>query len=188
MLYSWSSKIYHLWKTEVSFPKEQMILINLNFTYGVFEEYRESWLNDVIDVIKSLKLKYQISQHHADNGKIDSKFLSMDNVYEAITNSTLVVSRFSTIISESLSLGKPVVYYNPHKEKSPIYNNPQNAFSISKNKESLKKMIIKEILESKNVRKRAKNFLNNHFNILSPIPHAEIASNKIIEITELNDK
>ena len=181
-------KIYKLWKTEISFPKKIKILINLNFTYGVFEEFRDSWLNDVIDAIQCLGLSFKISQHHADKSKINKDLLCKYNVYDEIKTSTLVVSRFSTVISEALALGKPVVYHNPHCEKSPIYNNPLNAFSISNNKETLMKMILKEISESKSVRRRAEDFLDNHFNVLSSVSHAELAANKIIEITELNDK
>jgi hypothetical protein len=181
-------KIYSLWNSKVFFPKKITILINLNFTYGVMEEFRESWLNEVTQAITSLGIKYKISQHHADNGIVDSKVLTKANVYEAIKDSTLVVSRFSTIISESLALGKPVVYHNPHNEESPMYKNPLNAFSISQDMHSLKKMIIKELSNLKDVRERAKNFLNNNFNILSKTPHAELAAKKIIEITEYDDR
>lgn len=175
-------KMYSMWNSDVKFPKKNIVMINVNFTYGTFEDKRDFWLNEVITACKELKLDYIISQHHADKGDLSGFNLSTDNIYDTIKKSSIVISRFSTVISESLALGKPVVYHNPHNEKVKLYKNPKNAFSISYDITSLIKKIQFEIDRMFNVRERAIDFLDDQFNITSPEKPAIIAANKINKI------
>jgi hypothetical protein len=175
-------KMYDMWHTEVKFPQKILVMINVNFTYGTFEEKRDFWLNEVIDACKILNLDYIISQHHADKGDLSNFNLSSDNVYETIKRSSIVISRFSTVISESLALGKPVVYHNPHNEKVKLYKNPENAFSISYDTNSLVEKMKFEIDRIFNVRERATIFLDNQFNIMSHEQPAVMAAKKINKI------
>jgi len=175
-------KMYDMWHTEVKFPQKILVMINVNFTYGTFEEKRDFWLNEVIDACKILNLDYIISQHHADKGDLSNFNLSSDNVYETIKKSSIVISRFSTVISESLALGKPVVYHNPHNEKVKLYKNPENAFSISYDTNSLVEKMKFEIDRIFNVRERATIFLDNQFNIMSHEQPAVMAAKKINKI------
>lgn len=175
-------KMYDMWHTEVKFPQKILVMINVNFTYGTFEDKRDFWLNEVITACKMLNLDYIISQHHADKGDLSNFNLSSDTAYETIKKSSIVISRFSTIISESLALGKPVVYHNPHNEKVKLYKNPQNAFSISYDINSLVEKMKFEIDRISNVRERATIFLNNQFNIMSLEQPAVMAAEKINKI------
>lgn len=175
-------KMYDMWNSNVEFPEKIMVMINVNFTYGTFEDKRDLWLNEVVMACKMLNLDYIISQHHADRGDLSNFNLSTDNIYDTIKKSSVVISRFSTVISESLALGKPVVYHNPHNEKVKLYKNPRNAFSISTDTNSLVEKIKFELGRISNVRQRAVEFLDNQFNITSLEKPAIMAAKKINKI------
>ena len=96
-------------------------LINCNFTYGIYETVRDVWLNDITSVLDAEKIPFQISQHPRDNGDLSiygDKVLP-SNAFEIgnqIENSTLIITRFSSLIHEGLLQDKAVIYYNPHRE------------------------------------------------------------------------
>ncbi len=95
-------------------------LINCNFTYNIFEEVRTAWLDDVTSALDELGTDYLISQHPRDKGDlgryknvIRSSSTGMD---EQLGKAGLLITRFSSLIHESLIRRVPVVYYNPHYE------------------------------------------------------------------------
>jgi len=96
-------------------------LINCNFTYGIFEEVRYDWLDDVTAVLDDLGISYLISQHPRDTGDLSKykKHLrsSGDKVTKQIDKAGVLITRFSSLIHESLTRKVPVVYYNPHDEQ-----------------------------------------------------------------------
>jgi|GEM_PF-6250463 len=97
------------------------VMINCNFTYGIHEDVREDWLNNIIEVLKELELSYFISQHPRDTGNLSNYknvFKSNVDVVESqIRNAKILITRFSSLAHESLLMDKYVVYFNPHKEK-----------------------------------------------------------------------
>lgn len=96
------------------------VLVNCNFTYGIYENFREQWLQDVSSILQSEKVPYSISQHPRDNGDIENygKIInsSASKIQEQLSNTKLLITRFSSLIHEALFLKIPVIYYNPHKE------------------------------------------------------------------------
>ncbi|WP_321312882.1 hypothetical protein [Halarcobacter sp.] len=178
-------KMFDMWNSPVTFPDEHLVMINVNFTYGTYEEVRELWLEQVIEACNILNLNYIIAQHHADKGELSTFYnVSEDDIYTTIKKSTIVISRFSTIICESLAYGKPVVYHNPHNELVKLYKNPKGAYSISTDTNSLVKMIRYELSNRLNIRQRAKEFLDDQFNILSRKNPIDVAATKIKNIIE----
>lgn len=97
------------------------VLINCNFTYNIYEEIRTEWLDDITTSLDELGINYLISQHPRDNGNLSKykKYIrsSSSNLKQQIENAGLVITRFSSLIHESLIEGIPVIYYNPHNEK-----------------------------------------------------------------------
>jgi len=178
-------KMYHLYKEDLHVPKKDLVVINVNFTYGTFVEVRDMWLGEVIEACKLLNLDYIITQHHADHGDLRKYNVSMENVYDTIRKSSIVVSRFSTVISEALALGKKVIYHNPHNEKVQLYKNPLGAYSISCNKEELIEKIQFELEYNTNQRERVNKFLDKQFNINSEVEPAILAAQKIKEIKNI---
>lgn len=110
---------------EKQLPPEPRVFINCNFTYGEWEDSRETWMSDVLSLCHELELDYLISKHPRDTSEWDDPNLvesSAFTVKEQLLSCSLVVSRFSSIPYEGLSLGRQVVYYNPHGETPRTFN------------------------------------------------------------------
>ncbi len=181
-------KMYNMYRETVNFPNQDKVVINVNFTYGTFEEVRENWVNDIKSVCDELNLPYTIAQHHADNGKFSSDDVSSENIYDTIRKNTIVISRFSTVILESLALGKPVVYYNPHNETVKLYKSPMSAYDIASDRHTLKQAIVNSLLNKEHIRQQAFEFLDKKCNISSPIPPAKLAAYRIKNLLDERDK
>lgn len=96
-------------------------LVNCNFTYGVFEQSREKWLSDILTSLNSNNQDYIISQHPRDTGDL-RQFKNVhssesSSITDDLKQSAFVITRFSSLVHETLIQGKPVIYYNPHGEK-----------------------------------------------------------------------
>ena len=142
--------------------KEKLVGINCNFSYGLYADVANRWIDDVISVVKSKYFNYQISQHIGDNTNLKGLNVYTGSLYELIEESTVFISRFSTAIIESLLMGIPVIYYNPHKEDQDTYLNPMGAFPKPTNKKELGDAI-DDILGNKSKwLAGAENFLDSH--------------------------
>lgn len=102
--------------------KDLKVLINSNFTYGIFEDIRDQWLDDIVSVLTKNNIDFKISQHPRDMGDLSrfgDKVLESNSkrVSQQIEMSDVIITRFSSLIHESVLKGKNVVYYNPHNEK-----------------------------------------------------------------------
>jgi hypothetical protein len=108
----------HLLSESASLGNE--VLINCNFTYGIFENVRDAWLADIDRSLNQLNQSYFISQHPRDKGDLSLYknviSSSADSIHNQIKRAKIVVTRFSSIIHEALFYEVPVVYYNPHNE------------------------------------------------------------------------
>ncbi len=175
-------KLFTLYREPIHFPSEDVVVINVNFTYGSFEEQRSAWLQQVIAACDTLQLKYVITQHHADNGNLENYNVSTKTMYDTIRQGSIIVSRFSTIVLESLTLGKPVVYFNPHNEKVSLYKEPLGAFSIAETAAELIDKLCYELKFKRTTRERAQIFLDKKCNISCNVPPAKLAAKEIVKL------
>jgi hypothetical protein len=108
------------------------VLINMNFTYGVLQDAQESWLWEAVDAARRAGTPYEISVHPAQkNLPTDpavQEHICVDPFSHALMRSGVLVSRFSTVLYESMAMGVPVIYLNPHGEKVPTFQDPDGAF------------------------------------------------------------
>lgn len=123
------------------------LLINCNFTYNIFEEVREKWIHDITSIANEEGLSFKISQHPRDKGDLSmykDLVIKSDSssVEQQISESKIIITRFSSLIHEAILQKKYVIYYNPHKE-SMLYNfRFNNKFLFhAENKEALKKIL-----------------------------------------------
>jgi len=108
--------------SKTTMPKNPMILINCNFTYDMYEEHRDQWINDIVSICDQLNIPYFISHHPRDQGQYKNSVRSrVDSVVDQLNKATLVISRFSSIIIEAIQTHTPTIYYNPHGETERIY-------------------------------------------------------------------
>ena len=112
--------------TPVQLPDTPSILINLNFSYiktkPDYETHGQAWLKDILSVMASEKIDYRISQHPRDEVPCDDNNLIKSNaskIKDQLISSTIIITRFSSVIFEALALGRHVIYYNPHGEPMP---------------------------------------------------------------------
>jgi hypothetical protein len=175
-------------KEEIMFPKKDLVVINLSFVALTYNDDSKYWLEEVVSACDNLNLDYIISQHPTDKTDLTS-FKNVTNlkIYDAIKRGTLIISRFSTVILESLAFGKPVVYHKPKKETNPLFNENLNSFSISYTQEELKEKIPYEIARKYDVRERSNLFLHKQCNINSEQAPATLAAEHIKMILKRKD-
>lgn len=178
-------RIDPLLSEEPVFPHADEILVNCNFTYGIYEEQRMKWVHDVITVLSELDLRYKINQHPSDDGDLCNFIVSSKDFISDLRNCSLLISRFSGCILESLALGKPCVYYDSFNESIPKFKQPLGAYSRAISRETLKASIINELTEKEEVRKKAKRFLELHLSSSSIEPTSHRIAKKIF--SRLND-
>lgn len=132
-------------------PADKLALVNVNFTYGVFEDYRDIWVNDVVDTCKEHNINYLLSQHPRDNGDFTGYNLLKSNpllVHDNIRGCSVLISRFSALLTEAICLGRPCIYYNPHGEELHYkFNADDVMFFYATNKEELS-AALKKITEA----------------------------------------
>lgn len=147
---------------QVPFSIDAPIVINVNFSYGVLETKRNSWLLNVVNACKELELPYIITQHPADTGDLSSYNISKDTMYDTILNGSILISRFSTAIIEAIAMERPVIYFNPHNERADKFLQPNGAFYIAHDKEELKKAILNTKNNIKTLSDRWPDYLSEH--------------------------
>ena len=106
-------------------PERPRLFINCNFTYGQYEECRQEWVADVLEVCRELGLDYIISKHPRDVSEWDDPNLvrsSSFTIPDQMRSCSIIISRFSNISYEALTYGRPSIYYNPHREPMKTFN------------------------------------------------------------------
>jgi hypothetical protein len=101
-------------------PLKNKALVNVNFTYGLFENIRDQWVADIVSVCNELQVEFLLSQHPRDRGHFENLPVLKSNamkVHDALRDCSVLISRFSALITESICLGRPAIYYNPHREQ-----------------------------------------------------------------------
>ena len=135
-----------------SLPDKHKALINCNFTYGIFSNQREKWLDDIISILENLNIDYLISQHPRDNGDL-SKYRNViksnaDLVHQHISACSFLITRFSSLIHEAICLGRKVFYYNPHNERMKYdFGFDNDILFIAHNKDELDEQVRKYLNE-----------------------------------------
>lgn len=100
-------------------PEKPKVMVNANFTYNIFEDARDMWMQGVAEACESVGVEYFVSKHPRDFGDY-SKYLVIKSdafkIQEQIAMASLLITRFSTVAYECASRGRQVIYYNPHGE------------------------------------------------------------------------
>lgn len=125
---------------------KKYVLVNCNFTYGIFEDIRMKWMGEVIGAINKKGFDYLISQHPRDKADLSSYrqviSSSSSSVAEQLRGARCLITRFSSLIHEALVAGVPVIYYNPHDEQMKYqFRFNQSFLFIATNTEELSKAL-----------------------------------------------
>ncbi len=106
-------------------PETPVAMLNCNFTYGVEEDARYDWVGAITGACRDIGLDYFISQHPRDKGVFPDDPVRPSHagvVHDHLAASSILVTRFSTLVYEAMRAGRQVVYYNPHDEQMRLFN------------------------------------------------------------------
>jgi hypothetical protein len=102
-------------------PAGPRVLINCNFTFGLGVDWGRDWVDQVVDAATELSLPYAITVHPRDetdlSGLNNVLPSSAYKVGDQLSESTILVSRDSSLPYEALLMNRHAVYYNPFHEK-----------------------------------------------------------------------
>lgn len=123
-------------------PEKPKVLINSNFSYGVLEQHRDSWITDCVEVVRNLGMEPIISRHMADKGVLFPEYTTTRSFYEALEGCDVTIQRFASGVLEALARSVGVIYYNPHGEKvDKFQHDPMGAYVVACTKDDLKNQL-----------------------------------------------
>jgi glycosyltransferase involved in cell wall biosynthesis len=170
------------------FPDPPLAVINCNFSYGVLENKREEFMESAVQACRDAGIAFAVSQHPADRGDLTPLQAAPETVYALMQSCSLLISRFSTCILEALSMGKPVIYHNPHGEKFPKFQeDPMGAYAVTRSTKELAAAIraaLADIDAETNFRARSKDFLQHHATLFSHVPPERLAAEAVRDTLE----
>jgi glycosyltransferase involved in cell wall biosynthesis len=118
-----------------------LIVLNVNFSYGVLVDKRASWVADVAEACRRTGYQLVVSQHPQDQGDLSGHKVSAQPLYELLCEADFFISRFSGAILESLVIGCPVIYFNGHNELIDKFSVSSGAYDIANSLEDLIKVL-----------------------------------------------
>ncbi len=163
--------------------KSNIALINSNFSYGVLEEHRDTWLSAAVEACKEVGYTPVISRHPADKGTFYPELTTSLSFYEALAESSVLISRFASGILEALAVGVLPIYFNPHGEKVDKFFDSLGAYPVANDKKSLIESLIISKGKRENYEKNYNSFLSTHCGTIDKDPSIFISTDiaKIIK-------
>lgn len=155
--------------------------VNCNFSYGVLSSQRQPWLQSVRQGCALAKIDYVVSKHPGDHGWVNPMKLSKTPISELIERNDILISRFSTVILEALSIGTRVIYHNPHGEKVTTFQDSQSGFLITSSAHELAKALEPDEQSPAQRRQTALDFLSYNVDVDDSATPAERAAQAIVQ-------
>lgn len=116
-------------------------LINSNFSYGVLEEHRDSWVTQAVNACLAAGFEPVISRHPFDTGTLYPQYTTARRFGDVVHDCTVTIQRFASGILEALALGVPVVYFNPHGERIDKFKAPEGAYRVTDSRDALEAIL-----------------------------------------------
>ncbi len=174
-----SERLRRLWERPRTMTFQPRAMLNVNFSYGVQVDHRSDWVRGALAAGRLAGIDVVVSRHPADRGIIGRTRESFEPALELLERSSVLVSRFSTLILESLLLGVGVVYHNPHGEAVSTFARPDGAFATSHTVEELAEALRTEAFPPIAVREAAGSFLRHHLRLEGPERPLDLVSNLV---------
>ncbi|MBN2225329.1 MAG: glycosyltransferase [Deltaproteobacteria bacterium] len=165
-------RIEPLLKEKPAFPKNPLIVVNSNFTYGLYTQIQKMWLDQIVGACAACGYDYVISKHHSDIMDFTGYHVSSEPMHDLIRKGSVFVSRFSTGLLESMALGKPVIYHNPHGERQDTFQDPMEAYPITRDIDTLTSALKESVSLKSDYRERCRTFFEYHVSV-EDIPSAQ---------------
>lgn len=166
------------------------IVVNSNFSYDVLSDAQRPWLDDVLSACQASGSPFVVSRHPADRGSVPRRHLTSVPVEELLRSAPMLITRFSSLGFEALARGVPVIYHNPHGERTAPFDGDVPgigpALVITSNRPDLESAIRADSapgIDPATVRSHAAAILERQVDTTSRPPH-ERAADVIIEHLE----
>jgi len=177
---------------ESPLPDKVTVMINCNFAYGIYESCRDQWIQDVVESCRELGLDFFISQHPRDNKIFPDEYQVIKSgafkMYQQLLNTSILVSRFSTVIYEAVMMGREVVYYNPHNEHFRIFKEDDTGgISIANDRVQLLSSLRSAVFNLGKKNEKRNRFLFQHCGTLNHNA-GQICKNYLQKIAEAKTK
>ncbi|MFD0859907.1 glycosyltransferase family 2 protein [Roseovarius aquimarinus] len=187
-------RIAPLLQRDARFPSEKTALINVNFTYGVLESERAAFIASAVAASRAAGFRPLLTRHPQDLGDLSGHEVAACDMYSAIDGASVLISRFSSAIIESVAMGKPAIYFNPGLERVDKFLEPLGAFEICRSEDALAaalralaRMLDEAPAEAmgKKVRGAAAQFLERHCGVGSEAATSDAIAEFIASKTEV---
>lgn len=177
--------VERLWQKQPVFPAAPLAVINVNFSYGVLEWDRGTFLDCAMAGCAQAGIDVLITQHPQDRAVLQDYPVSKRTQYQLIDDCSVFISRFATGIIEALASGKPAIYLNPHGERVEKFKHPLGAFPVATTAQELADAIratLADIEAGVDFRQRAGAFLRQHANFCGDDSVTERAANELARL------
>ena len=182
-----STRLEDIWhEPECSEPGGHVV-INLNFTYAVLNEARESWLGAAREACELARLPYVISLHPQERPRPDDPHVTEEPMRHLLTKAAALVSRFSTVPFEAMARGVHFVYFNPHGERVPTFQRPNGAFDVAESVADLGEVLSALKSQTESARDRAAAFFSRQISIDPETDSASRAADVIMSIVSADE-
>ena len=126
-----STRLERIWNQSPVGSNNRIVVINLNFTYGVLSKARDAWLDSAIEACRRQNLRWTVSLHPAQAPPEGLGNIASKPMRHLLAGPSILISRFSTVPYEAMARGVPFVYHNPHEEQVPTFQEPDGAFEVT---------------------------------------------------------
>lgn len=162
------------------------VLLNCNFTYGVEEDCRDTWLKAAIGACKASKRNVLVLQHPRDTADLAKygvpvRGTSAASIHGMLRQGSAVITRFSSLIHEAIALGRPAIYFNPHKESVGYDFGPACAVLKYASSESELTAALSEFQTKPPSAADFEAYVRDHFRPLDALP-SEACASAIVDI------
>jgi hypothetical protein len=172
-----STRLERIWLTEPRRYQGDLLVLNLNFTYGVLDDARDLWLSTAVAACERSGTPYVVSLHPAERDRYEGRYPVADApMRHLLTKASVLVSRFSTVPFEAMARGVPFIYHNPHGEQVPAFRDPDGAFEVSDDVRSLTAAIYESRAWVSNYRQRAADFFARQIDVDRNVPPEQRAA------------
>lgn len=175
-----NTRLERIWLAPPREPQGRLVVINLNFTWGVLEDARRSWLESAIEGCERAGLPYLVSLHPDERSQPDDAPVAEEPMSELLKRAAILVSRFSTVPFEAMARGVPFVYHNPHGESASAFQYPNGAFEVARSAEDLADALATSLLWVESYRERCAEFFLRQVDVEIGRP-SEVRAADVIE-------
>jgi hypothetical protein len=161
-------------------PAHPLVVINVNFTFGVLEDARDRFIETALEGCRLAGIDAVISVHPHQRGDLAGLPLADEPMSRLLGRASILVSRFSTVPFEAMAAGVPFVYHNPHGERVPTFAGGDDAYERSNDASSLAAAIAATLPSVGNARDRAAAFFARQVDIDPATPSERRAAAAVL--------